>query len=124
MLDWTTIGTHAAAFLVGAFTGAAGQYLADRFTDQRRRQEASADAQKRFDRAHEAMPECIARLKSSIEHAPLVREFVLLPKGAMYNSQTPIFRIPDDDMPAKVGLLEDAGYVHNVATAHVAVLPV
>jgi len=35
------VASHALAFLLGAATGATGTYFADKYTDKRRRQEAS-----------------------------------------------------------------------------------
>src|SRR4051812_40151320 len=72
------IATHLIAFLTGGFTGATGHYLGEKYTDQRRRQEAqSADATE-WKKLYAMMPELLQDLKMSLEKYPLIREFFVL----------------------------------------------
>jgi hypothetical protein len=48
--------THFIAFMMGAVIGAAGKYLADTLTDRCHRQEARAQAVKRFEMVQLTMP--------------------------------------------------------------------
>jgi hypothetical protein len=72
--------SHLVAFVGGAAVGAAGTYLGDRFTDQRRKSEARSKADAEFARIKKLMPALIAELaadlRNSSEH--VLREFVIL----------------------------------------------
>ena len=77
------------AFLLGAFTGAAGNYLADKFTDARREKKEAA-ALKRLWRDIEAkFPEIINEMRSDIlsTQGKGVRAFFL--KKAILTSHSP-----------------------------------
>jgi hypothetical protein len=72
--------SHLIAFLFGALTGGAGHYLGQKFTDQRRRQEANRGRESRFAEVTRAMPELIEEIRNSVAGDPthLIREIVVL----------------------------------------------
>ena len=51
-------------FLTGTITGAAGKYLADKYTDQRKEKEASAKLRGKFRSVQALMPDLIAAIKA------------------------------------------------------------
>jgi len=114
-MTWADVLTHSIAFLIGAVTGAAGQYLADRFTDQRRSQVARSEADKRFEKVQRAMPAFIAEIKEDLAGDAFVREFAVLPtKTIPYSSSHTVFLYYEDQHPdllGKVVLLESVGFV-------------
>lgn len=72
-------------FLSGVAVGAAGQYFADKYTDQRRKQEAERAKSKLFRRVEAEMPSLIAEMKedfSKSEHSSY-REFVVTRRSLM-----------------------------------------
>jgi hypothetical protein len=80
--------THAATFLGGTFVGAAGKYVADRFTDQRHRKEARATESKRLAQLKKIMPKLLAEMRADLikNRARHVREFVVLSNpGVTFN---------------------------------------
>jgi hypothetical protein len=76
-------------FLLGTAVGAAGQYFASRFTDQRRAQEARKTARSTFEQVRAAMPELIAEMKADLCKDGLgsVREFFVVSKHAVLNTR-------------------------------------
>jgi hypothetical protein len=118
--SWDAVATHSAAFLLGAAMAAAGQYLADRFTDQRRRQETRADIQARWAKIVGAMPAFIVEMKQNLSSAPLVREFIVLPSKHVAfggGKLQPRFRYYEDEHPqlrGQLAMLEDYGYIRDV----------
>lgn len=70
-------------FLLGTITGAAGAYYGDKFTDQRRKQEQKHGTNQAFAAVCLQMPELIAEMKEDLTREPHVRDFYVLPKGAM-----------------------------------------
>jgi hypothetical protein len=119
-MTWADVSTHSIAFLAGAFTGAAGKYLADKFTDQRHRQESRAAAEATFQRVQRAMPALIADIKADLAVHPYVRELAVLPTETTgYNSDHTVFCYSDEQHPNIVGhvvLLEAAGFVEDHST--------
>lgn len=114
--------THLVAFIVGTAVGAAGQYMADRLTDQRRKGEAKREAASKFERTSSAMPKLISEMREDLgkpEHA-VVREFVALPnERVMFNSdrtRLAYFESVHPDLTNKIALLVEAGYIKNVST--------
>jgi hypothetical protein len=118
--SWDAVASHSAAFLLGTATGAAGQYFADRFTDQRRRQEARAEIKARWSKIIGAMPAFIEEMKKDLKSSPLIREFIVLPNKHVsfgVGKLQPRFRYYEDEHPqlrGQLAMLEHYGYIHDV----------
>ena len=109
------------AFLIGVAVGAAGQYFADKYTDQRRRQEQSHDEARRFREVARKVSKLIVEMAADATgpNAEHVRDLVLMPsKGAIYNSGgRNVFVYYEEDHPTLRGqfaILENSGYVVDV----------
>jgi hypothetical protein len=117
--------SHMIAFLVGALTGATGSYLADRFTDQRRRQEKHRESNEAFGRIRATMPELIADIKNDLADPDnrTVREFFVAPSRSVTinSSQTRLIYYETDhpDLRGKVNILASSGYVSDVTTGSI-----
>ena len=109
--------SHLIAFLLGTLVGASGKYLADRFTDQRRRQEARRETKKRFRAVRKQMPELIAEMRQDLGEPgnESVRHFFIIPtKSVSLNLRAQAFVYYEDrhpDLRGKVTILENHGYV-------------
>lgn len=112
--------SHLATFLGGAAVGGAGQYLADRFTDQRREQRKTSDEKKRFVNLHDLMPQLFHEMVKDlkVDQTATIREFVVCPnKNVTFNSSKPRFIYFESEHPSlrnQVTLLAEAGYVQDV----------
>jgi hypothetical protein len=119
-MSWADLLTHSIAFLSGALTGAAGKYLADKYTDQRHRQEEQAAVDRRWAKIQAAMPALIQEMKGDLTRQPLVREFVVLPNERIsfgVGQSQPRFRYFEDEHPnlrGQLAILEAAGYIRDV----------
>lgn len=115
-MSW--LASHAAAFLFGAFTGATGKYLADKFTDQRRKKESRDETKQQFERVRAQMPELIAEMKhdlnseghGTIRDVLVIERDVMISTGAM-QSKFAFYRDDHEDLDGKVTVLENCGYV-------------
>lgn len=113
-----------ATFLVGIAVGAGGQYMADRFTDQRRRKEAARDERTKFDTLQARMPQFFEEMREDLAKVGYesVREFVALPsQGVLFNSDRIRFAYFETDHPHllnHVASLVDAGYARDVSTGN------
>jgi hypothetical protein len=110
--------SHLLTFLAGTTAGAAGKYYADKFTDQRKRQEARAEGKKSFGKLRESMPALLAEVRTDLLHEPEkhVREFVMLPnRHVIFNSDgRPRYAYFETEHPGlrnKLQTLADAGHV-------------
>jgi hypothetical protein len=86
MLD----ATHFVTFLVGALVGAAGHYLGERFTDQRRAKEAGREVKRHFVEARERSEKLLNEMIEDVrgDRAGFMHEFVVLPnRNVIYNSE-------------------------------------
>lgn len=114
--------SHLATFLGGTVVGAAGKYMADRFTDSRRKKEAAAEARRRYSAIHDSMPSFIAGLKADLSRSDnkLIREFVVLPNERItFNHDRPRFEYYETehpDLPNMVQMLLDASYIRDIST--------
>lgn len=112
--------SHLAAFLGGTAVGAAGTYVADRLTDQRRKQEAESEAKDRFSSLQRQMPNFFAELRQDLSDKPelAIREFVVLPNDRVtFNHERPRFEYYESKHEAIsnfVALLVEAGLVEVV----------
>lgn len=122
MTEWIDLGI---AFLAGIATGASGKYLADRFTDQRRRGEREADTVKRFKAIVAQMPKLIAEMATDFQgpDGNVIRDIALLhSKGVIFNSSGPKFVYYQDQYENLVGqfvLLENHGFAHDITPGNV-----
>lgn len=113
------------SFLAGAITGAAGSYLGNRFTDQRRRRESASATQRQFHLACESMSDLIAALKAEATRPgwEMVREIFALPtKGVLAGTSQRRFMLYEDeiaDLLTKLRTLESYGFVTEVTTKSV-----
>jgi len=116
--------SYLATFLGGAAVGSAGQYLADRFTDQRREQKKVSDEKKRFANLNGLMPLLFQEMASDLkmDQSATIREFVVLAtKGISFNSSKPRFAYFVSEHPNlknQVSLLSEAGYVQDVTVGN------
>jgi hypothetical protein len=113
--------SHLVVFLGGTAVGAAGKYLADRFTDQRREQEAARKERRRFKELQTLMPDLFREMAKDLRNDAdgLTREFVLLssrvtafdgrgkPRFAYFETEHPQQRSQIDLLRTE-GYLEDA----------------
>lgn len=86
--------SHLVTFLSGAAVGAAGTYMADRLTDQRRKQEAASEAKARFVALERQMPNLFSEFRQDLADKPelAIREFVVLPNERItFNHEHPRF---------------------------------
>ena len=116
--------SHLATFLGGTAVGAAASYMADRFTDRRRKSEVASEAKQRFSKIRDLLPDLAAELKTDLSQPDnrLVREFVVLSNERVsFNHDRPRFEYYESNHPEiqnQVRLLVDAGYVRNVSTTN------
>lgn len=116
--------SHLVTFVGGAFVGGAGQYLADKFTDQRRNQESKSVASKQFDDLKSTMPNLFSEMLKDLgtDKSQSIREFVVMPnKRVSFNSSKPRFTYFEDDHPdlrVQVDRLHYAGYLDYVAVGN------
>lgn len=114
--------SHLATFLGGTIVGAAGSYMADRFTDRRRKKEAISEAKQRFLAIQNLIPDLIAEIKADLgePEKQLIREFVCLSNNRIiFNHDRPRFQYYETDHPDltnKIQFLVDEGYVRDVST--------
>jgi len=88
-------------FLLGSIIGATGMYLADRFTDQRRRQEANRAQRQKFQTAVRQMPLLMVELRNDLlePDLKLVREFILAKRSWGFGALPKILIFYFDDHP-------------------------
>lgn len=113
--------SHLIAFVLGAFTGAAGKYLADKYTDRRRDKERDTSTRKTFVVVAEKMPDLIKEIKEDLlnPECALIREFFILPNDRVgFNSDGGhyIFYYEEqhENLLHKIKLLENYGYVNDI----------
>jgi hypothetical protein len=113
------IASHAIVFLLGTATGAAGTYFADKYTDQRRRQEGASATKKEFSRLFQMMPDLLSEMQQDVAQPKRAtyREFFVIPKGAQLWPTPNSFYYEDDgsnNYLGKARILESRGYVIDV----------
>jgi hypothetical protein len=108
-------------FLIGVLTGAAGKYIADKYTDKRHRKEQKMDLQNNFLKIANKMPDLIIDMRNDLlkSQFSVIREFYVLP-----NSRVPFYSGEDkfffyyeekyDNLLHKIKLLEDYGFVKDL----------
>ena len=112
--------SHAVTFLGGTAVGAAGKYLADRFTDQRHKSEEETDARKKFLHIKGLMPQLLQEMKEDLRRQEdlHIREFVVLPARSLtFNHDRLRFQYFETDHPSavnQVSILVGEGYVEKL----------
>jgi hypothetical protein len=112
--------THALTFLGGTAVGAAGKYMADRFTDQRHKKEAETEARKLFAQLKISMPDLLEAIQNDlIGDETHIREFVVLPfEEARFNHDRPRFEYFETTHPKilnQVSILLSEGYIEQMS---------
>lgn len=117
--------SHLVTFLGGALVGGAGQYIADRFTDQRRNQELKSAAFKQFSELKSAMPNLFSEMQKDIgdDKSHSIREFVVMQNNRVsFSGSKPRFIYFEDEHPnlrVQVDRLLYAGYLDDVTVGNV-----
>ena len=117
------------AFLLGTAVGAAGQYFASRFTDQRRRQEARRESKKQFLKVKTTIPKLIAEMHEDLTKPEndTIRHFLVLattpdvpPSGGGRGARYCLAYYEDahENLKGKITILENHGYVFDVTTGN------
>ena len=108
-------------YLLGIFSGAGGKYLADRFTDQRKKQESKEQTIKEFKKLVEIMPKLLNEMKidfSNPEHNS-IRKLVVIPsRNATFlpngESFFPYYETDHAHLKEKMIVLENCGYLIDI----------
>ena len=113
--------SHFIAFLIGAFTGAAGKYLADKYTDRRRQMENRSAVYKSFIKLAEQMPELMKEMQDDLLNPEynVIREFFVLPNSStLFNAggQKYLYYYENqhEDLIHKIKLLENNNFLADV----------
>ncbi|WP_083490243.1 hypothetical protein [Stenotrophomonas daejeonensis] len=107
-------------FLVGAATGAAGQYFADKYTDQRREKKLAREQARLWQDIEQRFPAVIAEMRSdfSPQENRHVRVFFVKESNTMLGFVSePCFEYHTDkhpDLRAAVALLEQHGFITDI----------
>jgi hypothetical protein len=115
--------SHLATFLRGAAVGAAGTYMADRFTDRRSAKEAEDAAGALFRRFFNQMPELFAEFRKDLgeNSALMLRAFVILPsERSKFKHDKPRIEVYETKHPTVknlIGVLVSEGLVEVVRSS-------
>lgn len=108
-------------FVVGAATGAAGAYLAAKYTDRRREGETADRSKKQFLALKQQMPKLIAEMKADLNRKghELIREFFVLPNrkvllGGSTKRRFSYYEAEHENLGGKLDILEGRGYLMDV----------
>ncbi len=110
----------AVGFVVGAFTGASGNYLADRFTDARRRKELAKEHLTIWKEIEARFPKVIAEMREDLstpEGKSVRAFFVLASDSFLAGSSEPSFEYYTDkheNLMAAIFMLEQHGFVTDI----------
>jgi hypothetical protein len=116
-MDWFSV---AVGFLIGTATGAAGSYLADRFTDQRRDLKAAKEQVRVWKDIERRFPTLIEEMRKDFsgESGKKVRAFfVTSSRHTMGMKSEPSFEYYDDvhtEIKPALLLLEKHGYITDI----------
>lgn len=118
MLPW---GERLVIFLAGSLTGATGSYLADKYTDKRRRQEAEKESWSVWERVVRELPRLIAEMRDDVSRPENAarREFFVLRSRSQYimgrGETLAYMEMEHGDLPQEIAVLENHGYVRDVS---------
>lgn len=114
--------THLIAFLEGTAIGAAGTYMADRFTDQRRKQELRRETKDGFGRLRQQMSDLLDEICHDLKQSKdiIYRELVILPtERNTFNHDRPrlvYYETKHPNLKSQIEILVESGYLRNVST--------
>jgi hypothetical protein len=120
--------SHLVTFVGGAILGSASQYLADRFTDQRRKQETNKSAKTQFLRLKEAMPDLFSEMAKDLseDKTGTTREFVILPNDQVDFISSKLrfsyFESTHQHLHNQIDMLLESGYVEDITSGKVRIL--
>lgn len=110
--------SHLVTFLIGTLTGAAGHYLGEKYSDQRREKESARRRTRDFKLLLEKMPALLKEMHGDLQtdSENMVREFFVMPsKGAMIGlADKKRFRYNENEhesLREKLDFLERAGFI-------------
>jgi hypothetical protein len=121
MESWAT---YFITFLIGAATGAVGNYFASKYTDRRRNKDDANKRVKSFNNAKNQMLDLIKEMKEdfSSHKNDAIRELVILPnKRVIFNGDQPRFSYFEDEhqnLKGKISVLENLGFVVDVTVSN------
>lgn len=116
MLD----ATHLLIFLIGASAGAAGTYLADKYTDKRRKIERDSKINRQFAELDAKMSKLFDEMATDLRDdvSKVAREFVVMPsRSTIFNVSKPRFSYFETDhseLRNQVAMQLAAGYLTDV----------
>jgi hypothetical protein len=106
-------------FLLGTLTGAAGQYIGEKYTDKRRRIESIADGNREWINLGKRFPDEISEFKADTNNPEFIaiREFFIKSSKTTVNRTEPYFEYHTDklvNLEAAISQLERLGYIENI----------
>lgn len=109
----------AVGFVVGAFTGAAGTYFGNKYTDRRRESEARSNAVKEFEYLRVKFPKLVDEMTIDVSKPEFsgVRIFFVKTKNTILNTREPhfvYFTDDHDDLSAALSVMVDFGYIQDI----------
>ena len=109
----------AVGFVVGAFTGAAGHYLGEKFTDKRRSKELASKYDEVWTKLTERFPRVVAEMKNDVEkpNRLSVRKFFVKSSRTTVNMTEPCFEYHTDvhaDLSAAISYLEELQFIEDI----------
>lgn len=111
----------AVGFVVGAFTGAAGHYLGEKYTDERRTKLLNKQQDQEWSDLEMRFPKVIGEMKSDVNNPEFadVREFFIKSSRITVNRSKPSFEYHTDvhaDLSAALAHLEELGYIVDITS--------
>ena len=106
-------------FLVGSFTGAAGTYLGNKYTDKRRKKESVNALETEWERLRAKFPSVIQEMQEDVKNPECkgIRTFFVTVKGAMINVDEPHFIYYKDvhpELSAALMVMIDLGFIQDI----------
>ncbi|KZN50019.1 hypothetical protein [Pseudoalteromonas luteoviolacea] len=109
----------AIGFVVGGFTGAAGTFYGNKYTDQRRQKESEKKAVEQWEGLKEKFPEIIREMIEDVQNPIFAgaRTFFVLESNYQISTDEPCFIYHPDKHPellAALRYMEDLGYIKDI----------
>ncbi|WP_111643425.1 hypothetical protein [Marinimicrobium alkaliphilum] len=109
----------AIGFLVGSFTGAAGTYLGNKYTDKRREAEVAHYIDEEWEDVKRRFPKIIDEIIEDSNHPDFksVRKFFVCESTWSISKSEPSFEYHTDkhpDLSAAIAHLEELGYIEDI----------
>jgi hypothetical protein len=106
-------------FVVGTFTGAAGRYFGEKYTDQRRSKEFAASIDRKWAELEKRFPNVIAEMKEDVKKPEFssVRKFFVKSSRTIVNLSENSFEYHTDvhsELTAAIAHLEELGYIVDI----------